>query len=182
MSAAGKRYARAAVEAAMERAGLTAVEELSTGISLFQQAYAESAELREIIENPSLKNEREDVLKTILAKVGAGPETTNLVLLLAKNNRMAHLDDVLQDLLAIADEKAGRLRALVKSAIALTPDQEKRIAGALQNRLGKPVSIETTVDPTLLGGLVCQVGDLTLDNSVKRQLELVRDRLQTGAA
>jgi F-type H+-transporting ATPase subunit delta len=182
MSAAGKRYARAAVEAAIERAGVTAVEELSKGIILFQQAYAESAELREIIENPSLKNEREDILKKILAKVGAGQETINLVLLLAKNNRMAHLDDVVQDLLTIADEKAGRLRALVKSAIALSPDQEKRIAGALQNRLGKPVSIETAIDPSLLGGLVCQVGDLTLDNSVKRQLELVRDRLQTGAA
>ena len=182
MSAAGKRYARAAVEAAIERAGLTAVEELSKGIVLFQLAYAESAELREIIENPSLKNERQEILKTILTKVGSGQETMNLVLLLAKNNRMAHLGDVVQDLLTIADEKAGRLRALVKSAIALTPDQEKRIAQALQNRLGKPVSIETIVDPTLLGGLVCQVGDLTLDNSVKRQLELVRDRLQTGAA
>ena len=99
-----------------------------------------------------------------------------------KNDRMAHLADVVQDLLAFADEKAGRLRALVKSAIALTPDQEKRISGALEKRLGKPVSIESTIDPSLLGGLVCQVGDLTLDNSVKRQLELVRDRLQTGAA
>lgn len=182
MSAAGKRYARAAVEAALDRAGVAAVEELSKEIVLFQLAYNESAELQEILENPSIKKEREAILTALLAKLGAGHEAKNLVLLLAKNDRMAHLADVVQDLLAFADEKAGRLRALVKSAIALTSEQEKRIAGALQKRLGKPVSIETTIDPSLLGGLVCQVGDLTLDNSVKRQLELVRDRLQTGAA
>ena len=182
MSAAGKRYARAAVEAAQERAGVAAVEELSKEVVLFQLAYNESAELQEILENPSIKQEREAILIALLDKLGAGHETKNLVLLLAKNDRMAHLADVVQDLLAFADEKAGRLRALVKSAIALTPEQEKRIAGALEKRLGKPVSIETTIDPSLLGGLVCQVGDLTLDNSVKRQLELVRDRLQTGAA
>ena len=58
-SAAGKRYARAAVEAALERAGVSAVESLSKEIVLFQLAYNESAELREILDNPSIKNERE---------------------------------------------------------------------------------------------------------------------------
>ena len=38
MSAAGKRYARAAVEAALDRAGVAAVEELSKEIVLFQLA------------------------------------------------------------------------------------------------------------------------------------------------
>lgn len=179
---AGKRYARAAVEAAMDRGGISAVQEVSKGMTAFQAAYNESAELREILSNPAIKDAREDVLKAILKKVNASLETTNLVLLLAENDRVGCLSDVVQDLISIADERAGRLRGLVRSAIALTAEQEKRIAQALEKRLGKPVFIETAVDPNLLGGLVCQVGDLTFDNSVKRQLEMVRDRLQTGAA
>ena len=180
MSAAGKRYARAAVEAAMGNGGVESVQKLSEGLGRFREAYVESGELREVLSNPALKDVRESVLRAVLTKLDASAETVNLVLILAENDRVGALDDVAQDINSIADEKAGRLRALVKSAIALDGAQESRIAKALEKRLGQPVTVATELDPSLLGGLVCQVGDLTFDSSIKRQLEIVRDKLQSG--
>ncbi len=180
MSAAGKRYARAAVEAAMGNGGVAAVQKLSEGLAQFREAHAQSNELREVLSNPVLKDVRGSILRAIMGKINASSETINLVLLLADNDRVSALDDVLQDINSIADEKAGRLRALVKSAIALDSAQEGRIAQALEKRLGQPVTVATELDPSLLGGLVCQVGDLTFDSSIKRQLEIVRDKLQSG--
>ncbi|MEC9465835.1 MAG: ATP synthase F1 subunit delta [Myxococcota bacterium] len=180
MSAAGKRYARAAVEAAMGNGGIEAVQKLSEGLGRFRDAYVQSSELREVLSNPALKDVRESVLRAILTKLDTSTETVNLVLILAENDRVGALDDVAQDIHAIADEKAGRLRALVKSAIALDGAHETRIAKALEKRLGQPVTVATELDPSLLGGLVCQVGDLTFDSSIKRQLEIVRDKLQSG--
>ncbi len=179
-AAAGKRYARAAVEAAMGNGGVAAVQKLSEGLGQFREAYAQSSELREVLSNPALKDVRESILRAILGKLDASTETANLVLLLAENDRVSALDDVAKDINSIADEKAGRLRALVKSAIALDSAQEGRIAKALEKRLGQPVTVATELDPSLLGGLVCQVGDLTFDSSIKRQLEIVRDKLQSG--
>ena len=180
MSAAGKRYARAAVEAALGNGGVDAVQALSEGLGQFREAYGASDELREVLGNPALKDVREPVLRAVLTKLGASTETTNLVLVLAENDRIGALDDVGQDINRIADEKAGRLRAVVKTAIELSTEQENRIAKALEKRLGQPVTVATELDAGLLGGLVCQVGDLTLDSSIKRQLEIVRDRLQSG--
>jgi ATP synthase F1 delta subunit len=180
MSAAGKRYARAAVEAAMDNGGVPAVQALSKGLTSFREAYGASSELREVLSNPALKDVRESVLRAVLGKLDASSETTNLVLVLAENDRVGALDDVAQDINSIADEKAGQLRAVVKTAIALDAGQEARIAKALEKRLGQPVTVATELDASLLGGLVCQVGDLTLDSSIKRQLEIVRDRLQSG--
>jgi F-type H+-transporting ATPase subunit delta len=164
----------------MGNGGVAAVQKLSEGLAQFREAHAQSNELREVLSNPVLKDVRESILRAIMGKLNASSETVNLVLLLADNDRVSALDDVLQDINSIADEKAGRLRALVKSAIALDSAQEGRIAQALEKRLGQPVTVAIELDPSLLGGLVCQVGDLTFDSSIKRQLEIVRDKLQSG--
>ena len=37
--------------------------------------------------------------------------------------------------------------------------------------------LEAQVDPSLIGGLVAQVGDLVLDGSVRTQLSTLRDKL-----
>ena len=86
MSAAGKRYARAAVEAAMGNGGIEAVQKLSEGLGRFRDAYVQSSELREVLSNPALKDVRESVLRAILTKLDTSTETVNLVLILAEND------------------------------------------------------------------------------------------------
>ena len=46
-----------------------------------------------------------------------------------------------------------------------------RLKSALEKQTGKTVILERKVDPTLIGGVVAQVGDLVFDGSVKNQLE-----------
>ena len=45
---------------------------------------------------------------------------------------------------------------------------------------GKKVIPQVTVDPTLLGGVVTQIGDTAFDSSVKTQLKRIKDILQKG--
>ena len=177
MSAVAKRYARAAVRAAEEKGGTEAILALAEGLEAVRAALAASPELHEVLHNPALEEQRGAVLAAVLRKLGTAEHAARLVQLLAERHRIDILADVVLETQAIADERVGRLRARVVSAMPLREPALTRLTRALEKRFGLPVLVDLHVDPSLLGGLVCQVGDLTLDNSVKRQLESLKERL-----
>jgi F-type H+-transporting ATPase subunit delta len=180
MTAIARRYARAAVDSAAGK-GSAEVERLAAGLTDFRDAYRESEELRELIHNPVFEDEREQVLGRVLDGLGLSDDARGLVRLLAERGRVNILDSVTAEVEAIADERAGRVRAHVATALALTDKQRERVGKALERRLGRTVLVTEHVDPELLGGLVCRVGDLTLDSSVRRQLEVLREQLEKSA-
>ncbi len=181
MSAIARRYARAVVDAAQEKGGGPAVEALTEQMYALREVYLESVELREVLLNPSLKDEQARVIEAVAKGLGLAEEARSLLRVLVEARRVKLLPEVAAAVQSVADERAGRLRAQVTATVALSETQAKRIAKALERRLGKPVVVTTAVDASLLGGLVCQVGDLTLDASLKRQLELLGERLAQQA-
>ena len=67
--------------------------------------------------------------------------------------------------------------AEVRTAVALTPEQESRLAAALEKATGKKVNLKVVVDPSVLGGVVATVGDSVIDGSVRTRLDQVKSRL-----
>ena len=186
MSAVAKRYARAALAAtadqAQQDAGSHVADTLSKDLRYFVELYAAQAHLREALHNPAFKQERRAILDAVLAKLALSKLATRLVRLLADNDRIDELQSIANEIEALADAQGKRLRAHVRSAIALDDQQVSRIAKALEKRMGQPVTVDVDVDPELLGGLVCKVGDLTLDSSLHRQLEILTERLGAHAS
>ena len=85
---------------------------------------------------------------------------------------------------AMAIIEAGRMRsatdrgeavAEVRSAVALTDEQISRLAAALKARTNLDVTVKNIVDPTVMGGVVTQIGDSVLDGSVRTRLNQLRD-------
>ncbi len=177
MSAIARRYARAAVEVAEQKGGVAAIEALSQGLAAFRAAFKQSAELREVLRNPALREQRQGALEAVIKKLGLTGETAKLVTLLADRERLSVLDEVVSETEALADERMGRVRAYVTTAIPLGDVQAQRLARALEKRFGQPVALSVKIDPSILGGLVCQVRDVTMDSSVRNQLESLRERL-----
>src|SRR5208283_1103734 len=102
---------------------------------------------------------------------------TRLIAYMATSGRIDLLDEVADEIRILGDEQTGRLRAVVRTVVALTPTQRARLTAALAKHVGRPVELTETIDPSILGGLVCQVGELTFDNSLARQLDRLRDQL-----
>jgi F-type H+-transporting ATPase subunit delta len=63
------------------------------------------------------------------------------------------------------------MTAEVTAARALTSDQQTAVAEAIRKAVGSKVSINVKVDPSLLGGLVVQVGSRMIDSSLKTKLQ-----------
>jgi F-type H+-transporting ATPase subunit delta len=77
----------------------------------------------------------------------------------------------------MADEFAGRARAVVTTAAALDAGMQKSVQSALEASTGKTVEIDFQVDPSLIGGMVAQVGDISYDASVRARLEDIQTAL-----
>jgi F-type H+-transporting ATPase subunit delta len=72
---------------------------------------------------------------------------------------------------------SGREVAEVRSAVALTDDQQRRLADALKKATGSDVNLKIIVDPSVVGGLVATVGDKVIDGSVRNRLDQLKSRL-----
>jgi F-type H+-transporting ATPase subunit delta len=77
----------------------------------------------------------------------------------------------------MASRRRGRYVARVTSAVALAPAQEQRLTDVLGRLYGRTIGLQVTVDPSVLGGLIVQVGDEVVDGSIAHRLEAARRRL-----
>jgi F-type H+-transporting ATPase subunit delta len=73
--------------------------------------------------------------------------------------------------LAELARRRGEIAAEVTSAQALTAAQAEAVTAALRQSVGSKVTVETRVDPSLLGGMVVRVGSRMVDSSLKTKLQ-----------
>jgi F-type H+-transporting ATPase subunit delta len=86
-------------------------------------------------------------------------------------------ETVIERLSEVASRRRGQSVAHVTAAAPLTPAQEQRLAAVLGRVYGRPVGLQVTVDPAVLGGLIIRVGDEVIDGSVLHRLETAGRRL-----
>ena len=86
------------------------------------------------------------------------------------------------DLWDICDRlKAGTsIPAVVTAAVHLSDDIIERIQAALKEVVQKEVVVTVNQDPSIIGGIIAQVGDLTLDGSLRTQLKSLTESLRRG--
>lgn len=105
----------------------------------------------------------------------AHPTTTALVSLAVTTGRLRELPEIVDRLLTKTAARGNRVVAEVRSAIELTDDQKTRLAASLKASTGKDVDVVVVIDPTILGGLVTQIGDTVIDGSVRSRLTQLKE-------
>jgi F-type H+-transporting ATPase subunit delta len=176
--ATATRYAKALFSIA--RAAGTA-EAIVRELEQFAAELRSNRELEVVLLRPWIKPaERQAVAVEVAKRAGGSPLLQKTIGLVAARGRMDHLPELVEAYRALVDADAGRVRASVRAAVAFTEDEKKLLAARLGHALGKQVIITETVDPSLLGGFIAQVGSLVLDGSLDGQLARVRERLARG--
>jgi F-type H+-transporting ATPase subunit delta len=170
-----RRYARALFGMGVDSGKF---EQLGRELGDLASLWGASAELRQALENPVFAaGEKRAVLEKLLPRVTPTPEVQRFVLLLLERRRIVLLPAIARAYQDMADAHLGRVRAQVASAEPLAAPVLDRVRKALEQRTGKQVIVETSVDPDLIGGVVARVGDLILDGSVRTQLSDLRAKL-----
>lgn len=172
----GARYARALIDLAAEQRALETVE---ADLAFLKRALAESRELRTLIASPKFTFEDKGRgVRAVAERAGVSPLTLKFVGLLAQNRRASQLGDVIAAFERLAAERRGLIAAKVTTAAPMTKAQERSLAEALRAALGRDPQVETSVDPTLLGGLRVRVGSRLYDASLKTKLDSLKFALK----
>jgi F-type H+-transporting ATPase subunit delta len=170
-TAAAKRYARASFDVATDE---KRVDLWLTQLTALRTVMSEPSVVA-ILTNPTLPTEQR--MKLIRVDEGFDPEVVNLARLLIESNRVREIGGVVEEFRDLSDAAAGRVRAVVTTAIELQPQDRDEISKQLSSRLGKEVALRAEVDPRVLGGLKLQYGDRLIDATVATRLQQLRQRL-----
>jgi len=119
---------------------------------------------------------RQQVVEDILGGK-ASATTIGLVSMAVGAGRGSDLPDIVRALIERSAASRNRAVAEVRSAVPLTADQTTRLAAAIASATGKNVEIKVVIDPSVLGGLVTQIGDTVIDGSVRHRLNQVREAI-----
>ena len=174
MSVAANRYATALIDVLYPDKAEAGLQQLQS----FVQLLNEQPDSRRILENPAMAGERRKrLIKEISSAFGFDRRVSNFVSILADRNRLPILEEIITEYQRLMDKRLGIVRARVTSAHALDSMQQQELARKLQQITGKEVRMEVAIDPSLIGGVVAQVGSTIYDGSVRQQLQVFKSRL-----
>jgi F-type H+-transporting ATPase subunit delta len=170
-----RRYARAVIQIGEANGNL---DKIGTDLRSLAKVMKESAELVTVLTNPAIRRgDRRKVLEGLLQRLGAQPQTKNLIFLMLDSERMSSLPALSREVDTMIQAKSGHVSAEITSAKPLDAAQIGQITLALEKLSGKKVDVTKHEDPDLLGGVVAKVGDVVYDGSLRTQLRNLRDEL-----
>lgn len=163
-------YAKAVFEYALEANELGRWSELLHHLADLSL----NEEITCFIENPiTTKEQRCELLTAFLTPQSNANELTvleALLTLLATNNRLRLLPDIHLLFETLRAEQEKVLAAKVVSFSEPSDAQKQQLMSALSRRLKRQVTLDVTIDKSLLGGAMIQAGDLVIDGSVRGKL------------
>ena len=167
-------YARALFEIARADGTLDEVED---ELFRFARSYETSDELRRTLSDDQIPAEKRQAIIEDLLGGKATPTTTQLVSMVVGSGKARDLPAIVDLLVQRASTAKQLLVAEVRTAVALSADQEARLKAALENATGQNLNLKTVVDPSVVGGVVATVGDDVFDDSVRTRIDQLKSRL-----
>ena len=174
-----RRYAKALVDVAAASNELEAVHQELTTLA---DGLREHRDLRRVLANPSiLRRDKVQILDGVVLRLALRPLTGSFLRILLEAGRLLALDSVLRAYEALLDERLGRVKAMVTTAVPLGAEVQEHLRQRLEQMTGKTAYLEVKQDPTILGGLVTQMGSLVYDGSLRTRLARLREEMVRGA-
>lgn len=165
-------YATALYTAAVKS---SSVEKAAESMKLLSDLISKDKAVEETLASPALsQDDRKIVVDTITSSVKLDQSVSNLLSVLSENNRLSLFTDISKQFATLNDAHNGLVEATITSTKALDSKTLKRLSTAIQNSefvgQGKTLKISNQVDPEILGGLIVEVADHTVDLSVSSRI------------
>jgi F-type H+-transporting ATPase subunit delta len=166
LSTMARPYAKAAFEHALQASALAEWSKML----LTAAAVASQAAVSEMLASPALTSEQQaqNFINICGDELNAGGE--NFIRILAENKRLSLLPLISELFEAHKAIQEQTVDVSLTTAFALDSASENRLAEVLSKKLERQVKVSSSVDSSLLGGVVIRAGDLVIDGSVRARL------------
>ena len=144
----------------------------------FAAAAEQVPELGALLRNPELdRRVKRAALEELLGD--ADELVRNFLLLLVEKGRIGDVREIVGEFERLVAAEERRLELELTTAVELSDDEARGLVAQIERAAGTRVEATRRVDPSLIGGLVLQVGSLRVDASVRGRLERLRQELRT---
>jgi len=114
-----------------------------------------------------------DRKRSLVESIFAGkvsPSTLRLIEAVIAGQRGRSIEATLSAYAHAVSARRNQLVAVVRTAVALTPAQEQKLAASLTKQVGQPVHINSEIDPSVLGGIEVRFADEIIDGTISNRL------------
>ncbi|EJD04409.1 ATP synthase subunit 5 [Fomitiporia mediterranea MF3/22] len=189
-SSIATKYSHAAYKAALSKSPSTLLK-VQNELSALAASIKETPQLSAFVSNPFLASSERtaglDALYKAASAKAAGKEplsdvTKNLIAVLSENGRLKETISVIEGFNELVAKYKGELEIVVTSASALPRDVLNKLENSLKQsevaKQAKVLKITNKVNPSVLGGILVDVGDKTIDLSVASRVTKLNSLLQ----
>ncbi|BAZ46345.1 ATP synthase F1 subuint delta [Chondrocystis sp. NIES-4102] len=170
-SEVGEPYAQALMSLAQQQ-DLT--NQFGDTFRSLKSLFEESREFKDFVLNPVIKGEnKKAVLKQVMGN-DANPYLVNFIMLLIDKRRIVFLEAIIEQYLNLLRKLNQTVLAEVTSATELNDEQKNNVVEKVKAiSQAHDVELKTSVDPSLIGGVIIKVGSKVIDASLRGQLRRI---------
>ena len=171
-----RRYAKALINLAEKDLEIT-----GNSLAAIADVYSNSTELSEVLSDTKVSSQiKQNVLKKILKKIKVSKLVDTFIRYLLAKRRIVLLPNIEQAFNLLLQEKVGRIEAGITVAQEIPEVTVGKLEKAISRYSGKEVSVNITIDPAIIGGIVTRIGSVVIDGSIHTQLNQIRQSIIRG--
>lgn len=138
---------------------------------------SEDRSLLEFLCSPNIEmTNRRDTVRNVFAERFDRLIVEFLVFLVEKN-RIAHLEEVIDEFVRLVEAERGVARATVVTAVPLIASEKADLTDRLATKTGLKIELEERIDESIVAGMIIILHDEIIDGSVRYGLDLLREKL-----
>ncbi|WP_342470312.1 F0F1 ATP synthase subunit delta [Ureibacillus sp. FSL K6-3587] len=169
-----KRYAEALFSVAQKQ---NVVDEVNQDLQEIAKVIKENKDFLTVLTNPKFSSDRKKQIVSELFN-GVNPVLLNTLQLLVDKKRVNELINIAEAFKALAADAQGTAEATVYSTRELTEEEKNNISASFAKLVGKEtLNITNVIEPSVIGGVRVQIGNIIFDNTVASKLENLRRTL-----
>jgi F-type H+-transporting ATPase subunit delta len=160
-----------AVEAEAAAANLSdSLDRVQSEIFTFSKLLIENPDLRTALSDRAQSAEsKQALLKSIFGSKFCA-STSSLLSHSVESRRARSIENTVDAYSHAVTARRNRVNAHIKSSIALSDGQAKKLADSLTKQIGQPVHLNIEIDPSILGGISIRFGDEVIDGTISNRL------------
>ena len=153
------------------------VEQVGADMRFIHESITASHELDLFFANPVIMRATKRSVVNALFENKIDKMTLGFLNLLIHKGREKLTGGIAAEYGVLLDDGMGIVSSQLKAPYPLDDKSLTRVRSKLEGLTGKKVRFSFSLDRSLVGGFLAQIGDTVYDGSVRRQLELLKDRL-----
>lgn len=172
-----RKYANALLESAIKDG---VASEIFNELTMMIETVSINEKLKKFIQSPIVKNsDKKEVMEKIFSS-HVSKTLLDFIYLLIDNSRLNTLNEILDCYNNEYNKINNIITPKIISAVELTEEQKNKITEKISHKLSKKIIPQYELKEEIIGGIIVEIGDKTIDCSIKTKFENMRKQLIKG--